>query len=245
STLYTPTAQYDVILELDPKYQTDSSMLSLVNINSANGNLVPLTTLAKIVNNVGPLSISHFGQLPSVTVSFNLQDGYSISDAVPKVNQAIKDLQMPATITGSFQGTAQAFQSSFSDLGLLLGLAVIVIYIILGMLYESFVHPITILSGLPTAIFGALLTLLIFNSELDMYGFVGLIMLIGIVKKNAIMIIDFALELERTGNKSSHEAIYEACIIRFRPIMMTTLAALMGAMPIALGVGATGAERSL
>ena len=243
STLYTPTAQYDIILELGPKYQTDSSMLSLVNINSANGNLVPLTTLAKIVNNVGPLSISHFGQLPSVTVSFNLQDGYSISDAVPKVNQAIKDLQMPATITGSFQGTAQAFQSSFSDLALLLGLAVIVIYIILGMLYESFVHPITILSGLPTAIFGALLTLLIFNSELDMYGFVGLIMLIGIVKKNAIMIIDFALELERTGNKSSHEAIYEACIIRFRPIMMTTLAALMGAMPIALGVGATGAER--
>ncbi|AAY61490.1 RND family efflux transporter [Rickettsia felis URRWXCal2] len=243
STLYTPTAQYDVILELDPKYQTDSSMLSLVNINSANGNLVPLTTLAKIVNNVGPLSISHFGQLPSVTVSFNLQDGYSISDAVPKVNQAIKGLQMPATITGSFQGTAQAFQSSFSDLGLLLGLAVIVIYIILGMLYESFVHPITILSGLPTAIFGALLTLLIFNSELDMYGFVGLIMLIGIVKKNAIMIIDFALELERTDNKSSHEAIYEACIIRFRPIMMTTLAALMGAMPIALGVGTTGAER--
>ncbi|HJD59618.1 MAG TPA: efflux RND transporter permease subunit [Rickettsia endosymbiont of Omalisus fontisbellaquei] len=243
STLYTPTAQYDVILELDPKYQTDSSMLSLVNINSANGNLVPLTTLAKIVNTVGPLSISHFGQLPSVTVSFNLQDGYSISDAVPKVNEALRELQMPATITGSFQGTAQAFQSSFSDLGLLLGLAVIVIYIILGMLYESFVHPITILSGLPTAIFGALLTLLIFNSELDMYGFVGLIMLIGIVKKNAIMIIDFALELERTGNKSSHEAIYEACIIRFRPIMMTTLAALMGAMPIALGVGATGAER--
>ncbi|MEY4463137.1 MAG: hypothetical protein RLZZ81_108 [Pseudomonadota bacterium] len=243
STLYTPTAQYDVILELDPKYQTDSSMLSLVNINSANGNLVPLTTLAKIVNTVGPLSISHFGQLPSVTVSFNLQDGYSISDAVPKVNEAIRELQMPATITGSFQGTAQAFQSSFSDLGLLLGLAVIVIYIILGMLYESFVHPITILSGLPTAIFGALLTLLIFNSELDMYGFVGLIMLIGIVKKNAIMIIDFALELKRTGNKSSHEAIYEACIIRFRPIMMTTLAALMGAMPIALGVGATGAER--
>ena len=243
STLYTPTAQYDVILELDPKYQTDSSMLSLVNINSANGNLVPLTTLAKIVNNVGPLSISHFGQLPSVTVSFNLQDGYSISDAVPKVNEAIRELQMPATITGSFQETAQAFQSSFSDLGLLLGLAVIVIYIILGMLYESFVHPITILSGLPTAIFGALLTLLIFNSELDMYGFVGLIMLIGIVKKNAIIIIDFALELERTGNKSSHEAIYEACIIRFRPIMMTTLAALMGAMPIALGVGATGAER--
>ncbi|UZW39221.1 efflux RND transporter permease subunit [Rickettsia conorii subsp. heilongjiangensis] len=203
STLYTPTAQYNVILELDPKYQTDSSMLSLVNINSASGNLVPLTTLAKIVNTVGPLSISHFGQLLSVTVSFNLQDGYSISDAVPKVNQAIRELQMPATITGSFQGTVQAYQSSFSNLGLLLGLAVIVIYIILGMLYESFVHPITILLGLPTAILGALLTLLIFNSELDMYGFVGLIMLIGIVKKNAIMIIDFALELERTGNKSS------------------------------------------
>ncbi|AXU06489.1 efflux RND transporter permease subunit [Rickettsia japonica] len=203
STLYTPTAQYNVILELDPKYQTDSSMLSLVNINSTSGNLVPLTTLAKIVNTVGPLSISHFGQLPSVTVSFNLQDGYSISEAVPKVNQAIRELQMPATITGSFQGTVQAYQSSFSNLGLLLGLAVIVIYIILGMLYESFVHPITILLGLPTAILGALLTLLIFNSELDMYGFVGLIMLIGIVKNNAIMIIDFALELERTGNKSS------------------------------------------
>lgn len=138
-------------------------MLSLVNINSVNNTLVPLTTLAKIVNSVGPLSISHFGQLPSVTVSFNLQDGYSISDAVPKVNEAIRELQMPATITGSFQGTAQAFQSSFSDLGLLLGLAVIVIYIILGMLYESFVHPVTILSGLPTAVFDALLTLLIFN----------------------------------------------------------------------------------
>ncbi|ABE04728.1 RND family efflux transporter [Rickettsia bellii RML369-C] len=243
STLYTPTAQYDIILELDPKYQTDSSMLSLVNINSANNTLVPLTTLAKIVNSVGPLSISHFGQLPSVTVSFNLQDGFSISDAVPKVNEAVRELQMPATITGSFQGTAQAFQSSFSDLGLLLGLAVIVIYIILGMLYESFVHPVTILSGLPTAVFGALLTLLIFNSELDMYGFVGLIMLIGIVKKNAIMIIDFALELERTSNKSSKDVILEACTIRFRPIMMTTLAALMGAMPIALGIGSTGAER--
>ncbi|MCC8369999.1 MAG: efflux RND transporter permease subunit [Rickettsia endosymbiont of Stiretrus anchorago] len=243
STLYTPTAQYDIILELDPKYQTDSSMLSLININSANSTLVPLTTLAKIVNSVGPLSISHFGQLPSVTVSFNLQDGFSISDAVPKVNEAVRELQMPATITGSFQGTAQAFQSSFSDLGLLLGLAVIVIYIILGMLYESFVHPVTILSGLPTAVFGALLTLLIFNSKLDMYGFVGLIMLIGIVKKNAIMIIDFALELERTSNKSSKDAILEACTIRFRPIMMTTLAALMGAMPIALGIGSTGAER--
>lgn len=189
-------------------------MLSFVNINSASGNLVLLTTIAKIVNTVGLLSISHFGQLPSVTVSFNLQDGYSISDAVPKVNQAIRELQMPATIMGIFQGTVQACQSSFSDLSLLLGLAVIVIYIILGMLYESFVHPITILLGLPTAIFGALLTLLIFNSTLDMYRFVGLIMLIGIVKKNAIMIIDFALELERTGNKSSHETIYKACIIR-------------------------------
>ncbi|EAA25407.1 putative RND efflux transporter [Rickettsia sibirica 246] len=203
STLYTPTAQYDVILELDPKYQTDSSMLSLVNINSTSDNLVTLTTLAKIVNTIGPLSISHFGQLPSVMVPFNLQDGYSISNAVPKVNQAIRELQMLATITGSFQGTVQACQSSFSDLGLLLGLAVIVIHIILGMLYESFVHPITILLGLPTAILGALLALLIFNSELDMYRFVGLIMLIGIVKKNAIMIIDFALELERTGNQSS------------------------------------------
>lgn len=243
STLYTPTAQYSVILELEPKYQTDPSMLSLLYVNSSNNILIPLTTIAEIINTAGPLSISHLGQLPSVTISFNLLAGVSLSEALPKVETAVKKLGMPATITGSFQGAAQAFQSSLADMGILMLIAAVVIYIVLGMLYESFLHPITILSGLPTAGFGALLTLIIFGKELDIYGFVGLIMLIGIVKKNAIIIIDFAIEAQRTQNKSPREALYEACLVRFRPIMMTTLAALMGALPIALGIGATGDER--
>ena len=243
STLYTPTAQYSVILELDPKYQTDPSMLSLLYVNSSNNILIPLTTIAEIINTAGPLSISHLGQLPSVTISFNLLPGVSLSEALPKVETAVKELEMPATITGSFQGTAQAFQSSLADMGILMLIAAVVIYIVLGMLYESFLHPITILSGLPTAGFGALITLIIFGKELDIYGFVGLIMLIGIVKKNAIIIIDFAIEAQRTQNKSPREALYDACLVRFRPIMMTTLAALMGALPIALGIGATGDER--
>ncbi|WP_342257059.1 MULTISPECIES: efflux RND transporter permease subunit [unclassified Rickettsia] len=243
STLYTPTAQYFVIIELAPEYQTDPSMLSLLYVKSSNDVLVPLASVAKIINTVGPLSISHFGQLPSVTVSFNLKPGFSLSYAVPQVEAVIKELQMPASITGGFQGTVQAFQSSLSDMGLLMLLAAILIYIVLGMLYENFLHPITILAGLPTAGFGALLTLVLFRKELDIYGFVGLIMLIGIVKKNAIIIIDFALEIQKTSNKTSKEIIYEACLVRFRPIMMTTLAALMGALPIALGLGATGGER--
>ena len=243
STLYTSTAQYSVIMELDPKYQTDASMLSLLHIRSSKGTLVPLSSISKIINTVGPLSISHLGQLPSVTVSFNLKAGFSLSQAIKEVNTATDELQFPTTITGSFQGAAQAFQSSLADIGLLVGLAIIVIYIVLGMLYESFLHPITILSGLPTAAFGALITLLLFNSKLDIYGFVGLIMLIGIVKKNAIIIIDFALEIQRQQGKGSKEAVIEACLVRFRPIMMTTCVALVGALPLALAIGATGETR--
>ena len=243
STIYTSTAQYSVIMELDPKYQTDASMLSLLHIRSSGNVLVPLSAISKIVNTVGPLSISHLGQLPSVTVSFNLKTGFSLSQAIDQVNATISELKVPTTITGSFQGAAQAFQSSLGDMGFLVILAIIVIYIVLGMLYESFLHPITILSGLPTAAFGALITLLLFNAKLDIYGFVGLIMLIGIVKKNAIIIIDFALEIQRKQGKSSKEAVLEACLVRFRPIMMTTCAALVGALPIALAIGSTGETR--
>lgn len=244
STIYAAAAQYQVILELSPEYQTDASALPLLYIKSSNGSLIPLSTIAKIVRDVGPLSISHMGQLPSVTISFNLQPGYSLSYALPEVEKATADMRMPATITGGFQGTAAAFKSSLSDMGLLMLLAVGVIYIVLGMLYESFIHPLTILSGLPTAGFGAILTLILFGKQLDMYGFVGLIMLVGIVKKNAIMIIDFAISYQRESQKSAEEAVYMACITRFRPIMMTSFAALMGALPIALGLGETGSERS-
>jgi len=243
STIYESTAQYQVIMEVDPKYQTDASMLSSVHIQSGNGKLIPLSTIAKIKSTVGPLSISHFGQMPSVTVAFNLAANVSLGDVVPELEAATRKLKMPATITGNFQGTAKAFQSFIGDMGLLILLATVVIYIILGMLYESFLHPITILSGLPTAGFGAILTLILFNKELDMYGFIGLIMLIGIVKKNAIMIIDFALTIQRTSNKTPFESVFESCLVRFRPIMMTTMSAIMGAFPIILGLGATGAER--
>jgi len=192
------------------------------------------------VPSVGPLTVNHFGQLPGVTVSFNLKPGVALGDATKYVDETVRRI-MPSDVTGLFQGTAQAFQNSFVGLGLLLVAAVLVIYIILGILYESFVHPITILSGLPSAGVGALLTLMIFHQELNLYSFVGIIMLIGIVKKNAIMMIDFALEAERSDGKPPEEAIYQGALIRFRPIMMTTAAALMGTLPIALGVGA-GAE---
>ena len=189
---------------------------------------------------VGPLTVNHFGQLPAVTVSFNLKPGTSLGDATKFVEDQVRKI-MPADVTGTFQGTAQAFQNSFIGLGLLMFAAILVIYIILGILYESFVHPITILSGLPSAGVGALLTLMIFHQELNLYSFVGVIMLIGIVKKNAIMMIDFALESERKEGKSPEESIYQGALVRFRPIMMTTAAALMGTLPIAVGVGA-GAE---
>ena len=243
STIYTATNQYWVMLELDPRFQTDPSVLPKLYVRASTGALVPLSTLAKFVYGVGPLSVSHLGQLPSVTFSFDLRAGVALSEAIAEINQATRELQVPATLNTTFQGTAQAFQASLQGMGLLLLLAVVVIYLVLGILYESFIHPLTILSGLPTAALGALLTLLAFGIELNMYAFVGMIMLIGIVKKNAIMMIDFAIEAQRKEGKKPADAIYEACIVRFRPIMMTTMAALMGSLPIAMAIGAGGDAR--
>jgi hydrophobic/amphiphilic exporter-1 (mainly G- bacteria), HAE1 family len=240
STIYTPSNEYYVILELLPEYQNKPKDLSQLYIRSNQGKLIPLDTVAKMVQNVGPLSVNHLGQLPAVTLSFNLKPGVALGDATKLVEQQA-DKILPANITRTFQGSAQAFQASFAGMGLLLVAAVIVIYIVLGILYESFVHPLTILSGLPSAGVGALLTLTIFHQELNLYSFVGIIMLIGIVKKNAIMQIDFALEAERKEGKSPEESIYQGALVRFRPIMMTTAAALMGTLPIAIGFGA-GAE---
>jgi len=240
STIYTPINQYQVIIELEPQYQLDPSALSMLYIRSSNGHLVPLNAVANLSRGLGPLSLNHLGQLPSVTISFNIKPGVSLGDAVAAVEKVVK-ATLPATINTSFQGTAQAFQSSLQGMGLLLIMAIVVIYIVLGILYESFIHPLTILSGLPSAGFGALVTLLIFKTDLNLYSMVGIVMLIGIVQKNAIMMIDFALEAQRNQGKSPSEAIYEGCLIRFRPIMMTTMAAIMGTLPIALGFGA-GAE---
>jgi HAE1 family hydrophobic/amphiphilic exporter-1 len=241
STIYTPSNEYWVILELAQEYQDSPEALSLLYVRSSGGTLIPLSSLARITRGVSPLTIAHQGQLPAVTISFNLRPGVSLSQAIEQVNKVVADLRIPPTVIGSFQGAAQAFQSSLAGMGLLLIMSVFVIYLILGILYESYIHPVTILSGLPTAGFGALLTLMLFKMDLNMYGFVGLIMLIGIVKKNAIMMIDFAIEAQRKEGKPAAEAIYQACVIRFRPIMMTTMAALMGTLPIALGIGA-GAE---
>jgi hydrophobic/amphiphilic exporter-1 (mainly G- bacteria), HAE1 family len=240
STIYAPTNQYKVILEVEDRWQRDPAALSRLHVRSSRGQLVPLDAVATLTEDVGPLTVDHFGQLPAVTLSFDLAPGHALGDAVDAVERVARQT-LPATITTSFQGTAQAFSSSLGGLWVLLVLAVLVIYIVLGILYESFVHPITILSGLPSAGFGALLTLLAFGIDLNIYAFVGLVMLIGIVKKNAIMQIDFALDAQRSEGKSPLEAITEGCLIRFRPIMMTTMAALFGALPIALGFGA-GAE---
>ncbi|MGB0037202.1 MAG: efflux RND transporter permease subunit, partial [Candidatus Acidiferrales bacterium] len=206
-------------------------------IRSSANTLVPLSAVANMTTNLGPLAVNHLGQLPAVTISFNLRPGMAIGEAVKEVDKLAR-ASLPQTVTSQFQGTAQAFQSSLTGLGVLLFMAILVIYIVLGILYESFIHPITILSGLPSAAFGALLTLQIFGMSLDIYGFVGVIMLIGIVKKNAIMMVDFAIQREKEGNKTAQEAIYEGALIRFRPIMMTTMAALMGTAPIAFGTGA-------
>jgi HAE1 family hydrophobic/amphiphilic exporter-1 len=230
-------------MELQPRYQTDASVLSLLYVRSASGSLVPLNSVATLRPTVGPLSINHLGQLPAVTISFDLKPGVAIGDAIKEIDKAMAEMRPPATIIGVYQGTAQAFQSSLRGMGILLVLSVFVIYLVLGILYESFIHPLTILSGLPTAGFGALLTLLLFGVELNMYAFVGIIMLVGIVKKNAIMMIDFAIEAQRKESKPPAEAIYQACLTRFRPIMMTTMAALMGSLPIALGLGAGGETR--
>jgi len=240
STILTPNNQYWVILELLPQYQQDLGALALLHIRAPSGALVPLSSVATVTPAVGPLSVNHSGQLPSVTLSFNLAAGASLGDAVAEVQRLARQT-LPATITTGFSGTAQAFQASQQGLAFLLLLAVLVIYIVLGILYESFIHPITILTGLPFAGFGALLTLVVFRTDLSIYAFVGIIMLVGLVKKNAIMMIDFAIEAERQEGKSSRDAILQACSVRFRPIMMTTMAALMGTLPIAVGWGA-GAE---
>ncbi|HVO43550.1 MAG TPA: efflux RND transporter permease subunit [Aggregatilineales bacterium] len=240
STIYAPSNTYRVITELRPQYQADPSVLSMLYVRSMSGQLVPLNAVAKFTPTLGPLTINHLGQLPSVTVSFNLRPGIALGQAVDGVNRVASEM-LPQDISTSFQGTAQAFQSSQSGLGVLLIMAIAVIYLVLGILYESFIHPLTILSGLPSAGFGALLTLMLFKVELSLYAFVGVIMLVGIVKKNAIMMIDVALEKQRSTGESPADAIYQGALLRFRPIMMTTMAALMGTLPVALGLGA-GAE---
>ncbi len=240
STIYAPNNEYDVILELEPRYQMDPAALQWLYIRANGGQLVPLDTLANLTRDLGPLTINHSGQLPAVTISFNLKPGAALGDAVSAVQKEARQV-LPASITTSFLGAAQAFQASMQGLWLLLAMSILVIYLILGILYESFIHPLTILSGLPSAGVGALVALMIFGMDLNIYAFVGVIMLVGIVKKNAIMMIDFALEAQRTDGKSPLEAIYSGALIRFRPIMMTTMAALMGSLPIALGLGA-GAE---
>ncbi len=239
STILAPNNQYQVIVELKPEFQLNPSALDMLYIRSVNNQLVPLSAVANVTTDVGPLTINHQGQLPAVTISFNLAPDTPLSQAVDSINQIARQT-LPATITTGFQGTAQAFQKSMQGLGLLLFFAILVIYIVLGILYESFIHPLTILSALPFAGFGALITLLIFRTELSIYAFVGIIMLVGLVKKNGIIMIDFA-EVQRKLGKSSHDAIIDACVIRFRPIMMTTMAALMAGLPIAMGMGA-GAE---
>lgn len=238
STIYAPTNDYKVFIELQKRFQQDESALNRLYIRAKDGSLVPLETVVETAPAVGPIAVNHNGQFPAVTISFNLRPGISLSQGVDAVNKVATPL-LPDSVTAEFQGTAQAFQSSMQGMGWLLVLAVVVIYLVLGILYESFIHPITILSGLPAAGFGALFTLWLFGMELNLYGFVGIIMLLGIVKKNAIMMLDFALEAQRHDPKISPlKAITEGCHVRFRPIMMTTMAALMGALPIAIGFGA-------
>jgi len=243
STIYAPSNTYQVIMELLPEYQLRPESLSMLYVQSTSGKLVPLSAVARLESGFGPLSVNHSGQLPSVTISFNLTPGVPLGDAVNAVSAAARSLGLPASITTNFQGEAQAFQASLAGLGLLLVMAILVIYMVLGILYESFIHPLTILSGLPSAGVGALLTLLIFRVPLGLYAFVGIIMLVGLVKKNGIMMIDFALEAQRREGKPALEAIHQACLIRFRPIMMTTMAALMAAIPIAVGWGTGGGAR--
>ncbi|HXW62779.1 MAG TPA: efflux RND transporter permease subunit [Candidatus Acidoferrales bacterium] len=241
STIYAPNDEFWVIEELEDKYQRDPAALPLLYIRSSTGNLVPLNSVASLSTSLGPLTVNHLGQLPSVTISFNLRPGIAIGQAVDQIDDLTRLL--PPSISSQFRGTAQAFESSLTGLGVLLLIAILVIYIVLGILYESFIHPLTILSGLPSAAFGALLSLQLFHCSLDLYGFVGVIMLIGIVKKNAIMMVDFAIAREREGHTTAAKAVYEGCLVRFRPIMMTTMAALMGTLPIAIGSGAGANSR--
>ena len=242
STIYTPTNQYYVIMEVGQEDQRDASALGLIYLRSRGGKLVPLDAVATVRRDVGPLTVNHLGQVPAVTISYNLKPGVSLGDATAAIQQ-IARAELPATVSYSFVGSAQAFAASSKGMGLLLIMAVLVIYIVLGVLYEDFIHPLTILSGLPAASFGALFTLWAFQQELNIMGYVGVILLIGIVKKNAIMMIDFALAARAQGETSAEKAIVQACLVRFRPIMMTTFSALAGALPIALGLGAGADSR--
>jgi HAE1 family hydrophobic/amphiphilic exporter-1 len=243
TTITAASDQYDVILEVSPQYQRNPGALSDLYLRSSTGKMVPLAAVSDIKQTVAPLSVSHIGQLPAVNFQFDVKPGVSLSEATKMIDEAAREVGLPDTVTFSYQGTAAAFQNSLRGLGILLLIAVLVIYLVLGVLYESFVHPITILSGLPSAGLGALLTLLLFGEDLNLYSFVGIILLIGIVKKNAIMMIDFALEAQRKEGKTPLEAIIEGCLQRFRPIMMTTMAALLGTLPIAFGTGAGGEAR--
>jgi HAE1 family hydrophobic/amphiphilic exporter-1 len=242
SQILAPDDQYQVMMQISPEYQQNPAALSMLYVQGAGGKLIPLSSVVTTRQTVGPQSINHITQLPSVTMSFNLQPGVALGDALARVQDMARQT-LPATVTATPQGTAQAFEESMRGLGWILALAIFVIYVVLGILYESFIHPITILSGLPSAGFGALLTLLLFKQDLDIYAFVGIIMLVGLVKKNGIMMIDFAIEARKTREITPADAIYEACLVRFRPIMMTTMAALMGTLPIALGWGAGGEAR--
>ena len=237
NTIYQPTNDYQVIVEADPRYQQDPMDLSRIYLKSRSGTAIPLDAIAHWTSGVGPVTLNHQGQLPSVTLSFNLAPGVSLGEAVEAIRAAERQVNLPQTISTGFQGTAQVFQDSLKGQGLLLIAAVLVIYMVLGILYESFIHPITILSGLPAAGLGALLTLMLFHMDLSVIAIIGIVMLIGIVKKNAIMMIDFALDRQRNG-EAPERAIFDACLLRFRPIMMTTMAAIMGALPIAIGFGA-------
>ncbi|HEY7645010.1 MAG TPA: efflux RND transporter permease subunit, partial [Hyphomicrobiales bacterium] len=238
ATIFTPSDDFAVILEAGKNYQQNIADLSQIYVRSVGGTLVPLPSVADIRRSAGPITINHSQLIPSVTVSFNLTPGVSLGEAVSRIDQVAREAQLPASITGSFQGTAQVFQESLKGQGILLLAAVFVIYVVLGVLYESFIHPVTILSGLPSAGLGALLTLQYFGLDLNVIAIIGIVMLIGIVKKNAIMMIDVALHKLRSGETSPEKAIYEACLLRFRPIMMTTMAAILGAVPIAIGFGA-------
>jgi HAE1 family hydrophobic/amphiphilic exporter-1 len=240
STIYAAVNEYKVLLELAPRFQQDPSALSMLYFKG-NGPVVPLDTLATARQQVGPQTVNHYGQLTSVTLSFGLKQGASLGSVLTQVRETA-DATLPQGVSGQFQGAAKAFEGALSNLAVLLVIAILVVYIVLGILYESYIHPLTILSGLPSAAFGALVTLILFRMDLNIYAFVGMIMLIGIVEKNAIMQIDFALEAER-GGMTPEQAIYQGCLIRFRPIMMTTMAAMLGAVPIAVGYGAGGEAR--
>jgi HAE1 family hydrophobic/amphiphilic exporter-1 len=242
STIYTPTNEYWVVMETVPSAQTDAAALERFFVPAGDGRQIPLSDVAYFENTTGPLSIAHSGQMASVTLSFNLAANVSLGDAVAHVNTLARE-NLPATISAGFNGQAQAFEASQQGLGLLLVITIFIIYIILGILYESFIHPITILTGLPFAAFGALFALYLGHFELGVYGYVGIVMLIGIVKKNAIMMIDFAIERERSEHVLPAQAIVEAASVRFRPIMMTTVSAIAGTLPIAIGFGASAASR--